>query len=484
MGEGYRIIAASRGVRANEKQDITRSSPSHDSLCWDAVGENASPDRVGVAFYGLQTTRLCVALSRYAGEEHTGRGGHRVYTYNVIFDAGDFALCGFNPFIVLRAMMNADLARPQLKPPQALPELRLELGDGEAQVANAHTAIAAPVQQYAADGAGFWAALSAPWRACVLQAVFDERSVVINLDDGWLERAEAILMGVPGPMRAAISFSAGLRFSIGRARRVSIVHDEQGVAKARNAGHNVEFIDPGSADVAPDVPASPWLSFVERHWSQADIAKLSQRTSKAFSDVAPDARDRIARLYDKIDSLSDENTEALIDSAVAHMGEPDRGAETEIATELVDTARQILTRRFEQMTWSEAKRFWPAICTMPQASPDALRFVQPLIEAALQSAMREHPAVAAEAALDLSECPRGAGNGNGDTSKEHSGYNIVEDVLEEFAKWVGGAATEELERTPGTNKSLDALVAQWSRLRPDCPTVERMRQRLSPMPSV
>ena len=33
MGEGYRVIAASRGVRPNEKQSITRNSPSHDSLC-------------------------------------------------------------------------------------------------------------------------------------------------------------------------------------------------------------------------------------------------------------------------------------------------------------------------------------------------------------------------------------------------------------------------------------------------------------------
>ena len=34
MGEGYRIVAASRGLRPEEKQAITRLSPSHEALCW------------------------------------------------------------------------------------------------------------------------------------------------------------------------------------------------------------------------------------------------------------------------------------------------------------------------------------------------------------------------------------------------------------------------------------------------------------------
>ena len=68
MGEGYRIIAASRGLRPEEKQAITRSSPSHDSLCWPAdKGTEETENRYGAAFYPLPTGRFCVALSCYGG---------------------------------------------------------------------------------------------------------------------------------------------------------------------------------------------------------------------------------------------------------------------------------------------------------------------------------------------------------------------------------------------------------------------------------
>ena len=43
MGEGYRIIASSRGLRPDERKAITQNSPSHDALCRPAevVGPEA-----------------------------------------------------------------------------------------------------------------------------------------------------------------------------------------------------------------------------------------------------------------------------------------------------------------------------------------------------------------------------------------------------------------------------------------------------------
>ena len=79
-GEGYRIGAASPGVRSDEKRMIMQRSPSHASLC------DESPTAVACSFYRLSTGRHCVASSRYAGVEHTGRGGQRVYTHLVLLD--------------------------------------------------------------------------------------------------------------------------------------------------------------------------------------------------------------------------------------------------------------------------------------------------------------------------------------------------------------------------------------------------------------
>ena len=39
MGEGYRIIAASKGLTAEERKALTKLSPSHDSLCKSDAGK-------------------------------------------------------------------------------------------------------------------------------------------------------------------------------------------------------------------------------------------------------------------------------------------------------------------------------------------------------------------------------------------------------------------------------------------------------------
>jgi hypothetical protein len=56
-----------------------------------------------VAFYSLSSDRFCIAASHHAGAEHSGRGGQRVYTHNVIVSGDDLAKCGFNPFTIIRA---------------------------------------------------------------------------------------------------------------------------------------------------------------------------------------------------------------------------------------------------------------------------------------------------------------------------------------------------------------------------------------------
>ena len=74
MGEGYRVVAASPGLRPEEKIEITRRSPSHNSMTC------ASEDAVGLLAYALPTGRTCVCSCRHAGAEHTARGGQRVWT--------------------------------------------------------------------------------------------------------------------------------------------------------------------------------------------------------------------------------------------------------------------------------------------------------------------------------------------------------------------------------------------------------------------
>ncbi len=82
-GEGYRLVAASAGVRAEEKVEITRRSPSHDNLCGSGAGA------VGLSSYLLSSGRHCVGYVCHAGCEHTA-GGHGQYYDNDDATRGGF----------------------------------------------------------------------------------------------------------------------------------------------------------------------------------------------------------------------------------------------------------------------------------------------------------------------------------------------------------------------------------------------------------
>jgi hypothetical protein len=483
MGEGYRIIAASRGLRPEEKQAITRSSPSHDSLCWSAdKGTEETENRYGVAFYTLPTGRFCVALSCYGGVEHTGRGGQRVYTHNVVCDEHDFPQCAYNPFAMLRAMVEAGLASAQLKPSPVLPELQLPIVDpliedeGATRFVQDNTQVLPEGHRAGSPGPDIREGLSRTWRGHVLEALLNDQSLVVNVEDGWLEAAEALLMGVPGPMRAAVSFSAGLRFSIGRCHRLLLLHGDQSVVKTRIAGRRLEYIDPATMH-EPECAPSAWLSFVEHHWGCGDTSALARRTSRAFSDVSHDGRERVGRLYNEIDALSQTDTAELLAMAVKYLNEPDRGVESDIAAELVVTAQNTLLNRLGQEPWSEVEQHWTALFTMFGQSAEARSFAEPLVERALRAAAAEHPVVAAAAALEVAR----NGNSRGarlQPQEQHTGLSqAIDSALSRLAEWAEAAPDAELLQRHGSASSARDVVLHWRKVRPRCPVVQRLYQR-------
>ena len=68
MGEGYRVIAASKGVKPKEKQEITRNSPSHDALCI-SLEDDRHDGPLAAAFYPLETGRLAVSVRHTSTEK-------------------------------------------------------------------------------------------------------------------------------------------------------------------------------------------------------------------------------------------------------------------------------------------------------------------------------------------------------------------------------------------------------------------------------
>lgn len=383
MGEGYRIIAASKGLRPEEKQTITRNSPSHDSLCEAITDQPEDRQSIGVAFYPLSTGRLCVGYSCLAGAEHTGRGGQRVYTLSLCFGTDRFASIGFDPFHIVRAVLGSELSKPQLSPPQVLPEIELEISTEERRI----------------GGASWCRSVAPPARTHVLQQLLDDRSLVVNLDADWLDSAEAILLGLPGPLRAKVSWAAGLKFSLGRGYRLHLLFDRTPTTRTRTAGQRVEFIEPAAIVEAPR--RTSWVAFVDRFWERANLTGLSRRTSLPFQDCGPEMRERVARMYQDMDELPQTETAKLLASCGERL--VPRGDETErgIVHEYLEGASRELVRRLTGTTWNQVSGHWPVLLELARRNPTGASFAFPVMEALLRALLRTDPLQAARLALNL-----------------------------------------------------------------------------------
>lgn len=442
MGEGYRIIAASAGLRPEDKQVITRNSPSHDSLCSQANDARA------FAWYPLPSERLCASLSCLAGAEHTGRGGQRIYTHNLIFDEAHFAVMGFNPFNVFRAMERAGMFQPQLTPTQILPEHSF---DAEEMTSG----MVAPEFPQAVGPAA---------RCHILQRLLDDGGLVVHLDKHWPECAEAIILGLPGPMRAKVGFSAGLRYSIGRSHRLHVLCDDKGTARTRVTGQKMEFIEPGSVQPS-NADRSAWVTFVERHWCERDFAGLVRRTSRAFSDLSPPGRERIGRLYNFTDELSKTETAKLISRASDYLQNEPAGMEGALCGEFLERARIELVDRFRKGVWLQVKQVWPGVVGLWRRSKKCSEFAGPVVSEALRAASREHPLTAAEAALETATSVPAFVD-----VQAHGA--IIESVLQQVLSWCPSAIGVDVER-------LNRVVSRWHSLRPACAVVRRIRELMA-----
>lgn len=411
MGEGYRIIAASRSVSAEEKQAMTRLSPSHDALCAPAKAISAGKPRptprgaasavadpeqaaqtTALAFYSLPGGRLCIAHSCFAGAEHTGRGGQRVYTRNILIRPEDFDECGQNPFVIARALANAGGLEVDLKPPATLDEIELEV-DGPA-LSDAGTP---PLEWTHA--------------AKALTHVFDGMPVIVQTSGDWIATAENLLLAMPGPLRAQISFSAGLRFSVSRSHRLQLLHDDKRTIQAKLAGRKGVLVDTEAKAAAPALPAagpsraqatsSTWFAFVERHWRAGDFRGLARRTSRSFDDVSPAGRERVGRLYNAIDEIPSSDPIRILTATGEALRDVRGGIESDMVDEMADAARQTLAAKLRGLRWPECRPVWQAAVGLLRVSESAAEFVTPVLSRIVENVLAQSSISALEPLLDV-----------------------------------------------------------------------------------
>lgn len=269
MGEGYRIIAAGSGVRAVEKTAITKHSPSHESLC------DSSADATALSSYPLGKGRYCIAVSRYAGTEHTARGGQRVYTHMVLLDDPDFARFGYNPVSVQTALVRAVGATAILKPPRFLEPVTLT-------EARSSSAGSCDIDQVLS----------------VVSLLLVGRPVIVFGDRVSVEFLDSVLLALPIWLRRTLSATVGLKFSLARATQLSLIDGHCAETRRAITGHNTEWVDLASPPARQSSPFDAYLELIRRWWNEGRILEIDRLARTLSAEVPPEESEMTAETCD------------------------------------------------------------------------------------------------------------------------------------------------------------------------------------------
>ncbi|UCG15216.1 MAG: hypothetical protein JSV19_07950 [Phycisphaerales bacterium] len=441
VGQGYQIIAASPGLTATEKKEITRRSPSHGGLCQDG------PEAAAVGFYKLSTGRLAVAFSCDGGAEHTGRGVRRIYTHVTVLQADDFEKFGFNPSNVLIAVDRVGGLEVRLDPPRRLDPLTLQ-----------------PLDRFNRErAAAAVGRFGAPWITYALSLVLRHMRLVVSgdLDPG--ECMEAILLGVPGPLRADVSFSAGLRFSVGRPYAVTVVAGNPEKTRRLVRGQRLEYLEPDTE--TPDPPDTPWLRMVRRRYEKGLFDAVAETAARPIDDCSDAGLDRIGRTCNNMDDAREADTRQLLHLAGDHLeAEAANDFEASLSVRLLRVVQSQLCNRLTSEPDVDAH--WPELLSLLRRSRRGADFALPAVGAAVERLAQTAPVRAAEHILEAVRTVPGA--------------NVAERlqpsltvVLESFRPWLAHATADRLDRAKSVlnewqfklprQSALNSLLAQIER---------------------
>jgi len=319
-GEGYRIVALSPGIRPEEKVEITRRSPSHNSLC------NTSADAVGLLGYALSSQRFCVAYARTAGAEHTARGGQRIHTHMVLLEPDTYRCFDCNPLHVRDALIEAIGPTPLLKPPLCLETL--------------------PIVPKPTNDSPLFPLRSRTDQESRLERIHDiaeamltsRRAIVIGPESPW-RMFDAFLAAVPVSIRQSLSFSVGIKFAPTRDIQLTWVDRDNPELRRIGQGEAFQWIDTHADKPALVSPFDGWLSLVNRWLTQGRLNDLHRLSGKLDMPPCPETLHKIATICDDLDRVADAglaDLERLVDRYTGIHTE--NAVETQLVKRLISAA--------------------------------------------------------------------------------------------------------------------------------------------------
>jgi hypothetical protein len=295
VGEGYRVVAASPGLQAIEKVEITRRSPSHGSLC----GQDG--DAVGLEAYTLPTRRRCVAYCCHAGCEQTARGGLRVYTHVAVLDRAAWGRFLANPVAVHAALAQHIRATgPVLRPAGRLEKIALALTPATASPSSTNGPVG-----------------GVHWLDCALAVASDllsRRQVIVLAPATPLRLLEKVLLSLPLEVRENLDVSVGVKFSASRKMRLVVTAEPETELQRRIAGLDVLLRRLDGPAGQPGTAFAAWERLLRRWWREGRSQDVTRLTTELCRGISCDALDRIAAICedtDAVDGLAPEEIRAL-----------------------------------------------------------------------------------------------------------------------------------------------------------------------------
>ncbi len=336
MAQGYRLVAASPGISADERKTIATVSPSHDSL------SDKSDDAHAIAFYPLPTGRCCVAVSHFAGNEQTGRGGKRVRTHIVVLDRDQWTSVHANPFTVARAVQRATADQPSKTKGNRLPLLAIEpeIAIGPTSISTATAAVGDASVRFLLD-----------------VAMRDTCTVVPGVSN-----AEAIMEGVfaamPSTMRRECSFSIGLRFAMGRRHRLIWVGQKTTDTKRRARGHTIQFAEQIADGISPQFEPATWEQLLADCLHTNRLNSFAALCDQPFANVEPDTLERLAGMQILCNHIADQTLDQLIELLRDVVDLETDGVERYLNEQLTRAAKNELIRRVDSAPADLAQFCW------------------------------------------------------------------------------------------------------------------------------
>ena len=322
MGEGYRIVAACKGITADEKREILQYAPSHGSLC------DPSPDAKALAFFPLSTGRRCLFLTRAAGLEHTGRGGYRVFTHMLVLEPAGMRAFGWNAFALAAAVPEYSDEQVQ-RPPSNLTPLEIETRTTVGRFDD-H-------RQPRGDEIG-------KIQHIVSEILSERGMMVAGVEDANM-LASCVVGALPMFARQRLSFCHGLKFS--PARKFALLITDASPTELKKVERDSAATVHRWKDLraADDSPYRAWLQFIADRWNRCREGQLREITAGLIGECEPAFLERIANLTLDLEKAPQADRATLRELERAHMNET---AAIDVHRHLLDTfKRAIENRRYE-----------------------------------------------------------------------------------------------------------------------------------------